>query len=117
MSSSSLHGSILPGSTLPLNRPLRVGIVGDFNASYPSHIATNEALDHAAMALSLTLDRCWLSTQSLDSEGSCRQNTAATLLQRFDALWCAPGSPYQNMNGALNAIRFARERDWPFVGT
>ena len=94
-----------------MNRPLRVGIIGDFNPSYPSHVATNEALSHAARALSLTLDRSWLPTQSLDDEGS------ETILRQFDALWCAPGSPYKSMDGALKAIRFGRERGWPFVGT
>jgi CTP synthase (UTP-ammonia lyase) len=94
-----------------MNRPLRVGIIGDFNPSYPSHAATNEALSHAARALSLTLDRAWLPTQSLNDEGS------ETILKQFDALWCAPGSPYKSMDGALKAIRFSRERGWPFVGT
>jgi CTP synthase (UTP-ammonia lyase) len=94
-----------------MNRTLRVGIIGDFDPSYPSHIATNEALRHAARALSLSVGSSWLPTQSLDDRGS------ETALEQFDALWCAPGSPYKSMKGALRAIRFARERDWPFVGT
>jgi len=94
-----------------MNRTLRVGIIGDFDPKYPSHIATNEALSHAARAVSLSVDSSWLPTQSLDDEGS------ETVLEQFDALWCAPGSPYKSMNGALRAIRFAREHDWPFVGT
>ena len=94
-----------------MNRTLRVGIIGDFDPSYPSHIATNEALRHAARALSLSVGSSWLPTQSLDDRGS------GMALEQFDALWCAPGSPYKSMNGALRAIRFAREHDWPFVGT
>jgi len=94
-----------------MNRTLRVGIIGDFDPSYPSHIATNEALRHAARAVSLGVGWSWLPTYSLDNEGS------ETVLEQFDALWCAPGSPYKSMNGALRAIRFAREHDWPFVGT
>ncbi len=94
-----------------MNRPLRVGIIGDFDPSYLSHAATNEALSHAARALPLTLDRSWLPTQSLDHEDS------ETILKQFDALWCAPGSPYKSMDGALRAIRFGREHGWPFLGT
>ena len=94
-----------------MNRPLRVGIIGDFDPSYSSHAATNNALSQAARAMSLSLDLSWLSTLSLDEEGS------RMVLEQFDALWCAPGSPYKSMNGALRAIRFAREHDWPFVGT
>jgi len=94
-----------------MNRPLRVGIIGDFDPSYPSHAATNEALSHAAMALSVTVDCSWLPTGPLEDEG------IEVTLKQFDALWCAPGSPYKSMNGALRAIRFAREHGWPFVGT
>ncbi len=94
-----------------MNRPLRIGIIGDFDPSYSSHVATSEALRHAARAVSRGVDWSWLPTQSLDNESS------GAVLEQFDALWCAPGSPYKSMKGALRAIRFAREHDWPFVGT
>ncbi len=94
-----------------MNQPLQVGIIGDFDQRSPSHAATNEALSHAARVLFLTLDRSWLPTQSLDDKGS------ETILKQYDALFCAPGSPYKSINGALKAIRFAREHDRPFVGT
>jgi uncharacterized protein YndB with AHSA1/START domain len=35
----------------------------------------------------------------------------------FDAVWCVPASPYRSTDGALRAIRFARERQVPFLGT
>ena len=94
-----------------MNQLLKVGIIGDFDANRRSHTATNEALNHAATALSVTLDYAWLPTQSLDNEGS------EAMLKRCDALWCAPASPYKSMPGALRAIRFAREQGWPFIGT
>jgi CTP synthase (UTP-ammonia lyase) len=94
-----------------MNQPVKVGIIGDFDPNRRSHIATNEALGHATTALSITVECSWLPTQSLDDEGS------EAMLQPFDALWCAPASPYKSMHGALRAIRFAREKDWPFIGT
>lgn len=94
-----------------MNRTIRVGIIGDYESKSPYHRATHEALSHAARAMSLGLDYSWLPTPSLDEEGAER------VLKQFDALWCSPGSPYRSMNGALRAIRFARENDWPFVGT
>lgn len=33
------------------------------------------------------------------------------------AFWCAPGSPYNSAQGAMNAIQFARENNRPFIGT
>jgi CTP synthase (UTP-ammonia lyase) len=94
-----------------MSEPLRVGIIGDLNPRLRYHLATNAALDHAARALAATVHTAWLPTESLD-----HADCAATL-QRFDALWCAPASPYKSMQGALRAIQFAREQDWPFIGT
>jgi len=36
---------------------------------------------------------------------------------KYDAFWCSPGSPYNSYIGALNAIHFARENNFPFIGT
>lgn len=94
-----------------MNQSLRVGMIGDFDPHRATHTATNDALRHAARALSVSVDCSWLPTHTLQDdvdEGSLRE---------YDALWCAPGSPYKSMSGALRAIRFARESDWPFIGT
>ena len=42
---------------------------------------------------------------------------SADILNQFHGLWAAPGAPYQNMDGALKAIRWAREQSWPFFAT
>ena len=94
-----------------MNDQLKVGVIGDYDPNLRFHIATNEALGHAARALSVSVDSVWLPTQSLTN------GFDMTRLQQFDALWCSPGSPYRSMDGALRAIRFAREMGWPFVGT
>jgi len=87
----------------------KIGVIGDFNPEYPSHLATNAAIIHAGDSLGISVEIQWVPTTALE------QQIAA--LTQFDALWCSPGSPYQSMEGALQAIRFAREKDWPFVGT
>lgn len=92
-------------------RQLKVGIIGDYDPSRISHIPTNQALGHAAEALSVSVDSSWLPTESLAN------GFDGTILKQFDALWCAPGTPYKSMDGALQAIQFARETGWPFVGT
>lgn len=90
---------------------VRVGVIGDYNAAYPSHAATVEALGHAARALGRECECQWLPTASL------ARKDGLAILARYDALWCAPGSPYASMEGTLRAIRYARERDVPFLGT
>jgi CTP synthase (UTP-ammonia lyase) len=94
-----------------MDQPLKIGIIGDFDQNRKSHTATEEALNHAANALSVPLDVVWLFTRKLEDEFN------PVSLKSYHALWCAPGSPYQSMSGALKAIHFAREQDWPFIGT
>jgi CTP synthase (UTP-ammonia lyase) len=95
---------------MPPTRTARIAIVGDFDAAYPSHLATNEAIDAAAAALGAAVDIVWVPTPAVEAAG-------AQMLAEFDGIWCSPGSPYKSMEGALEAIRYARERGKPFVGT
>jgi CTP synthase (UTP-ammonia lyase) len=91
--------------------PVRIGIIGDFNPDYRSHLATNAALSHAAGALGLEVEVNWLPTPTLAGAGLDRQ------LAGYHGFWAASGSPYGSMAGALAGIQFARVRNWPFVGT
>ena len=88
---------------------VRIGIIGDFNSEYPSHIATNKAIEHAGSSLKISTEIIWLPTTEIEKQ--------EIQLERFDALWCSPGSPYQSMEGAILAIQFAREKAYPFIGT
>ena len=94
-----------------MHQILKIGIIGDYNPDIRYHSATNEALSHAATKLSVPLASSWISTLSLTED-----NVMKTL-KPFHALWCAPGSPYQSMDGAIEGIRFAREQLRPFIGT
>ena len=94
-----------------MDQDVKVAIIGDYDPHMRHHLATDEALVHAAAALSLSLTSSWIPTHLLVNA------SADTMLMSFDALWCAPGSPYQSMHGAIEAIRFAREQGWPFIGT
>ena len=95
-----------------MQKEVSIGIIGDFNPNkYASHKATNEALVHAADALSLKTCIIWMPTQSFVKEEGLKK------LELFDSLWAAPGSPYTSMEGALNAINRARLLDKPFLGT
>lgn len=88
----------------------KVGVIGDFDPAFPPHVATDAALRHAAERLGASVEVRWLATELLAEDDAARALAA-------DALWCAPGSPYRSLEGALGAIRWARERDVPFLGT
>jgi len=81
-----------------------IAVVGDFNPSNPTHRFTNAALDHIGLRFE------WVPTDSIGTEPDAE-------LARYGGLWIAPASPYRSMEGALAAIRCARERGVPLVGT
>jgi CTP synthase (UTP-ammonia lyase) len=93
-----------------MERAISVGVIGDFDPGFEPHAATDAALAHAAAALGIEVEVRWHPTESLfDAE------PGEVLTE--DALWCAPGSPYRSLDGALRGVRFARERDLPLLGT
>ena len=88
-----------------------LAVVGDFDPSGRTHAATNDAIGHCSAALGLSVQYCWLGTEELAGPDGLRR------LASFDGIWIAPGSPYRSMEGALAAIRAARERQIPLLGT
>ena len=91
-------------------KAIRIGLIGDRNLEVRAHVAIPRALELAGKGVPRPLEPSWLSTISLAQHGEER-------LAGFSGLWCVPGSPYVSMEGALKAIRYARERGVPFLGT
>ncbi|HEV2238455.1 MAG TPA: hypothetical protein VGR57_17490 [Ktedonobacterales bacterium] len=89
---------------------VRVGLIGDHDPAIFAHQMIPRALALAGDAARCDVAPDWLGTAELADEPAAR-------LAAYDALWCVPGSPYASMAGALGAIRFARERAVPFLGT
>lgn len=87
---------------------LTIGLVGDRNDEFTAHRAVPLALELAGHVANVSVRSFWIPTP--------RANDVATL-DECDGLWCVPGSPYESQEGALAAIRHARERARPFLGT
>ena len=92
------------GSLPPMTTNARVGIVGYFNAGNITHQFTNRACADLGIGFE------WIPTDAIVGEAAAR-------LDEFEGVWIAPASPYRSMDGALAAIRYARERGVPLVGT
>ena len=84
---------------------LHLALIGEYHPAVTAHQAIPVALQQAADRLGLTVHLQWLDTDNLPS------------LHGFDGFWCVPASPYRDTDGALQAIRFAREQRRPFLGT
>lgn len=85
----------------------RIAIVGEYNEDFEPHPATNAAIAHSCSALGVDVAHDWVSSADLDNE----------ILEEFQGLWVAPGSPYKDMQKTLTAIRFSREQQMPTFGT
>jgi len=86
-------------------RSVRVGVVGDYSLKVTAHRAIPKALELAGTETGCAVEVRWLGTDDVSRKKEC------------GGIWCAPGSPYASMDGALEAIQFARENNIPFLGT
>ncbi|MCX6955532.1 MAG: hypothetical protein NTV51_25575 [Verrucomicrobia bacterium] len=88
-----------------------LALVGDYDPSVTAHRAIPLALTLARSAApgATALTWHWVPTRKL--------RDAPRDLARFSGLWLVPGSPYENMAGVIDAVRFARETGRPFLGT
>lgn len=90
--------------------PVRIGLIGDYSPAVTAHQAIPRALALAATDAGLDLHWTWLRTTTIpDSPGD--------LLSTYHGVWCVPATPYADTDGALRAIRYARESGSPFLGT
>jgi CTP synthase (UTP-ammonia lyase) len=78
-----------------------IGVIGDYQPANKTHITLDASLEHAGAQWE------WVATDAVPSG----------LAGRYSAFWIAPASPYRSMEGALGAIRTARERGLPLVAT
>jgi CTP synthase (UTP-ammonia lyase) len=95
-------------TAMTLPRKVCIGLIGDYNASVPAHQAIPIALQGAAEVCDIGVEFEWIPTEEIGTPSR---------ISRFDGLWCVPASPYRSMDGALRAIRHAREAAVPFLGT
>jgi CTP synthase (UTP-ammonia lyase) len=56
----------------------------------------------------LDIDAYWIPSEDV---------TDPSAVAEFDGIWLVPGSPYRSEAGAITAVRTARERGIPFLGT
>ncbi len=90
--------------------PIRIALVGNKSKESIAHKAICLSIDLSAIALGIEVSYSWIETESITSKN-------LSLLLKYHAIWCVPGSPYKSMEGALSAIQIARESKIPFLGT
>lgn len=89
-------------------RAITIGLIGDHDAAVAAHRAIPLALRRAGQQVGQEVQWQWVPTPEI---------TASQRVADFHGIWCVPGSPYRHMDGALLAIRHAREMRLPFLGS
>lgn len=89
---------------------MTIALVGDRDDEVLAHRAIPQSLEIANRSQDKSVDHTWIHTAEL-------KTPAADVLAPYSGIWCVPASPYENMDGALSAIRYARETGRPFLGT
>lgn len=88
-----------------------IAVIGDRTGESEPQEAIAPAVGHAAARLGVTPPAVrWIGTPELDRDG-------VGLLDGAAGAWCAPGSPFLSLGGALDGIRWAREQRLAFLGT
>ena len=91
-------------------RLVRIALIGDNRAEVRAHAAIPKMLGLlSASQPGLQFELIWTPTELLSKN--------AADLKLAQGVWCVPGSPYLNFEGALSGIHFARENNVPFLGT
>ena len=82
-----------------MSETLKIAIIGDYNFTYNSHLATNMALDHSGNFLEVDINYYWIKIN--EAAQYKLQN-----FEQFDGILIAPG-PFTNaffLNGIIRAI-------------
>jgi CTP synthase (UTP-ammonia lyase) len=83
----------------------KLALVGDRSPSVRAHGRIPLLIDALRKRDGLVLDPYWIPSNEADD------------LQDFDGIWVVPGSPYSDPDKVVAAVRTAREREIPFLGT
>jgi CTP synthase len=89
---------------------VEIGLVGKYVELKDAYKSIKEALDHAGAANETKVDIHWIHSEKITARNVKRH------LGGLDAVLVAPGFGNRGIEGKIEAIRFARENNVPFLG-
>jgi len=90
-------------------KQIRVALIVDFNENKHTHLALNDAVAHARSHVKFDVNTTWFPTDKITNP--------ALFANVFQAVWLTPGSPYRNDSGVYDTIQWARQNNFPILGT
>ncbi|MFL6439591.1 MAG: CTP synthase [Terriglobales bacterium] len=92
-----------------------IAIVGKYVEYEDSYKSLKEALTHGAVGQSLKLNVTWVEAEGLESK-SLEDRSYEAQLEGYDGILVPGGFGKRGIDGMLNAIRYAREKQVPYFG-
>jgi CTP synthase len=89
---------------------VHIGIVGKYTELTESYKSLNEAIDHAAINLKKKVNRIYIDAEDIN------ENNVEQLLSKVCGILVPGGFGTRGTEGKIKAIRFAREKNIPFLG-
>ncbi|CAE20148.1 Glutamine amidotransferase class-I:CTP synthase [Prochlorococcus marinus subsp. pastoris str. CCMP1986] len=90
--------------------PIKVALVGKYIELGDAYLSVVEALRHACIEQKALLDLYWISAEMIE------EKSAEEYLNDVDAIVVPGGFGNRGVNGKIEAIKFAREKNIPFLG-
>jgi CTP synthase len=94
---------------------VHIGIVGKYVEYEDSYKSLKEALTHGAVSQNLKLNVTWIEAEGLESKFP-EDRSYEPQLEGFDGILVPGGFGKRGIEGMLNAIRYAREKQVPYFG-
>ncbi len=91
-------------------KTVNIGLIGKYVELKDSYKSINEALIHAGAANGVKVNIDWIHSENIDT------SNIAKVLQHLDGILVAPGFGSRGIEGKIEAIRYARENQIPFLG-
>ncbi|MGV8171675.1 MAG: glutamine hydrolyzing CTP synthase [Candidatus Woesearchaeota archaeon] len=89
--------------------------IGDYKL-VDSYISVNESLKHACAKHDVRLNLVWIDSKKLEKNDDGTDVDVADELKDFDGIIVPGGFGSSGVEGKINAIRYCRENDVPFLG-
>jgi CTP synthase len=94
---------------------VHIAIVGKYVEYEDSYKSLKEALTHGAISQNLKLKITWIEAEGLESK-TPEDRSYESQLVGFDGILVPGGFGKRGIEGMLNAIRYAREKNVPYFG-
>jgi CTP synthase len=99
-------------AALERDRRVTIGLVGKYTENGDSYKSIAEALAHGGIANNVGVEIRWIESTHFEEDPTA----IVEQLRDLDALVVAPGFGMRGIEGKIEAVKFARENNLPFLG-